>query len=228
MDLDPGQRGGLVIDVATGGPADEAGLRGSDRQVEIEGVPARVGGDVIVAVEGQPVKEFDDLITYLARYTEVGQTITLTVLRQGQEETVSLTLGSRPGSQQQPSRPEDQTGGGAYLGIVGLTITPEIAQAMDLPVDQTGVLVEQVLQGSPADEAGLLGSYQAVMIDGQQLLIGGDIVVAMDGESIVSFDDLNGFMQQSEPGQEVGLTVLRAGQRIELDVVLGERPVSMP
>jgi len=88
MGLAADQRGALVVDVT---PADKAGLRGSDRQVEIEGQQVRVGGDVIVAVDGQPVKEFGDLITYLARSTEVGQTIELTVLRGGQEEKLSLT-----------------------------------------------------------------------------------------------------------------------------------------
>jgi serine protease Do len=144
MGLPADQRGALVVDVTADSPADKAGLRGSDRQAEIEGQQVRVGGDVIVAVDDEPVKKFDDLITYLARSTEVGQTIELTVLRGGQEETVSLTLEARPESQVQSSQPEGQTQGGAYLGIVGLTLTPEIAQAMDLPTDQGGVLVEQV------------------------------------------------------------------------------------
>jgi S1-C subfamily serine protease len=228
MGLDAAQRGALLIDVAARGPADEAGLHGSDRQVEISGQPVRVGGDVIVAIEGQPVNEFGDLITYLARYTEVDQTIAVTVLRQGQGETVSLTLAARPKSQAQTSQPEEQTGGSAYLGILGLTVTPEIAQAMDLPPDQEGVLVEQILQGSPADRAGIRGSYQAVTINGQRLLIGGDIIVAVDGEPIASFEDLSGFMQQAEPGQELGLTLSRDGDRVQVDVTLGEGPASTP
>jgi len=218
MGLAADQRGALVIDVTTDSPADKAGLRGSDRQVEIEGQQVSVGGDVIVAVDGQPVKKFDDLITYLARSTEVGQTIELTVLRGGQEETVSLTLEARPESQAQ-----SQTGGSAYLGIVGLTLTPDIAQAMDLSADQEGVLLEEVQQGSPADEAGLRGSFQSVTINGQQLLVGGDVIVAMDGQRIASFEDLSGFMQQAEPGQEVALTLLRDGNQVEVSVTLAAR-----
>jgi serine protease Do len=221
MGLDPDQRGVLAIDVTANSPADKAGLHGSDRQVEIEGLQGRVGGDVIVAVDGNPVRGFDDLITYLTRNTEVGQTITLTVLRGGKEETVSLTLEARPKTQEQSSQPEGQTGGGAYLGIIGLTVTSEIAQAMDLPSDQEGVLVERVQLGSPADKVGLRGSFQPVTINGQQLLVGGDVIVAMDGQSIASFEDFRAFMQQAEPGQEVALTLLRDGNQVQVDVTLG-------
>ena len=223
MGLAADQRGALVVDVTAESPADKAGLRGSDRQVEIEGQQVRVGGDVIVAVDGQPVKKFDDLITYLARSTEVGQSIELTVLRGGQEETVSLTLEPRPESEVQSSQPEGQTGGGAYLGIVGLTLTSDIAQAMDLPADQGGVLVEQVQQGSPADEAGLQGSFQPVTINGQQLLVGGDVIVAMDSQTIGSFEDLSVFLQQAEAGREVVLTLLRDGDQVEVSVTLAVR-----
>ncbi len=223
MGLDADQRGALVIDVTADSPADTAGLRGSDRQVEIEGQQVRVGGDVIVAVDGQPVKEFGDLITYLARSTEVRQTIELTVLRGGQEKTVSLTLEARPETQVQSSQPEGQAGGGAYLGIIGLTVTSEIAQAMDLPVNQEGVLVERVQQGSPADQAGLQGSYQPVIINGQQWLVGGDVIVAIDDQPIARFEDLSAFLQQAEPDQEVTLTLLREGNQVEVSVTLAAR-----
>jgi serine protease Do len=226
MDLEPNQRGALIIDVTPNSPAEEAGLRGSDRQVDIEGQQAPVGGDVIVAVDGQPVKESDDLIAYLARSTEVGQTITLTVLRDGKEQTVELTLAARP-KQQEVQRSQPETGTGtAYLGIVGLTLTPEIAQAMDLPSDQQGVLVEQVQQGSPADEAGLQGSFKPVTIQGQQLLVGGDVITALDREAVATIQDLQAALQQYEPGQEVTLTILRDGQEIQVDMTLGERPTS--
>ena len=228
MDLETDQRGALVIDVTPNSPAEEAGLQGSDRQVDIEGQQVRVGGDVIVAVDGQPVREFDDLIAYLARSTEVGQTITLTVLRDDKEQAVELTLAARPKQEEvQRSQPEGATGM-AYLGIVGLTVTPEIAQATDLPSEQEGVLVEQVQQGSPADEAGLRGSFKPVTIQGQQVLTGGDVVIALDGQPITTIDGLRAALQQYEPGQQVALDVLRDGQRIRVDVTLGERPSSQP
>lgn len=96
MDLDPQQRGALIVDVVPRGPADKAGLHGSDRQITIDGQAALVGGDVIVAIESQPVKAFDDLVAYLVRYTQVGQNVQLTVLRDGKETPVTLTLEARP------------------------------------------------------------------------------------------------------------------------------------
>jgi serine protease Do len=227
--LSSDQRGALVMDVVPGGPADKAGLQGSDRQVTIDGQDVRVGGDVIVAIEGQAVKEFDDVVTYLVRATEVGQKVTLTVLRNDKEETIQVTLAARPESQanrQQEAGPEQS--GGAWLGIAGQTVTPETAQAMDLPEDQQGVLVGQVQAGSPADQAGLRGSYEPVTINGQSLLIGGDVITAVDGQAVSRMEDLQGLIRQAEPGQEVTLTVLRDGQKLQVPVTLGERPGSTP
>lgn len=87
--LDATQRGVLVATVTPGGPAAQAGLRGGDQQTG-------AGGDVIIAVDGRPVREFDDLLGYVIQQTSVGQTITLDVLRGGQSLTIQLTLGERP------------------------------------------------------------------------------------------------------------------------------------
>jgi S1-C subfamily serine protease len=156
-------------------------LHGSDRQVTIEGARVRLGGDVIVALDGQPVQGFDDLVTALARRTEVGQTVSLTVLGHGQEHTVSVTLAARPTSAAPRSPAERHTAGGASLGIRRLTLTPELARAMHLPADQQGVLVEQVERGGPADQAGLRASFDRVVINGLPLLAGGDVITAFDG-----------------------------------------------
>ncbi|MBX0330125.1 trypsin-like peptidase domain-containing protein [Oscillochloris sp. ZM17-4] len=96
MGLPAGQRGALVGSIVSGGPADKAGLRGSDRQVTINGMQGQVGGDVITALDGQPVKDFDSLVAYLADHTKVGQSVSVTLLRDGKEQTVSLTLATRP------------------------------------------------------------------------------------------------------------------------------------
>ncbi len=120
----------------------------------------------------------------------------------------------------------ETTAGAAYLGIVGLTMTPEIAQAMDLTTDQQGVLVEQVQQSSPADEAGLRGSFKPVTIQGQQMLVGGDVITTLDGQAVTAIEDLKTTLQQYEPGQEITLTLLRDGQRTQVNVTLGEWPTS--
>jgi 2-alkenal reductase len=90
-----GSRGVLVRDAVIDGPADKAGLRGSERQIEFEGVLLTTGGDIIVALDGEAVQEMDDLITSLAGRA-VGQKVTLTVLRDGEEAMVELTLEERP------------------------------------------------------------------------------------------------------------------------------------
>ena len=96
MKLDPQQRGVLVIDVTENGPAADAGMIGSAVEIEINGLPATVGGDIIVQIDEQPVGDFDDLIAYLSESTVVGQTVELTVLREGELMKVEVKLGERP------------------------------------------------------------------------------------------------------------------------------------
>ncbi len=99
MSLPTSQRGALVETVTARGPADKAGLKASQRSVTINGQSVGVGGDVIVAFNGQAVKSSDDLIALLARYGVVGQQVTLTVLRDGNQVQVPVTVGVRPTSQ---------------------------------------------------------------------------------------------------------------------------------
>ena len=101
MGLNANQRGALVVSVAAGSPAESAGLQGSTRQATIDGQPALVGGDVITAINGQPVQNFGDMVAYLARSTKVGQTVTLTIVRNSTAQTVKVTLAARPGSSAQ-------------------------------------------------------------------------------------------------------------------------------
>jgi S1-C subfamily serine protease len=188
----------------------------------IEGQSVSVGGDVILAMDGQSIKTFDDLVTYLTRSTEVGQTVPLTVLRDGKEETLKVTLSARPASQTQSGQTENNASAGLSLGINGVTLTPEIARAMNLPPDQQGVLVEQVESGSPAEQAGLVGSYRSLNINGHHIQIGGDIIVAMDGQAVASVAELQTRLQQDSPGQVVALTILRNGLQMEVQATLGE------
>jgi serine protease Do len=220
MNLKADQHGALVVDVTPGSPADKAGLRGSDRQVKIEDQEVRVGGDVIVAIDGQPVKNFDDLVAYLVRATEVNQTVKLTVLRQGKEETIKATLAARPTSNTETEQPEKVIASGPRLGIEGLTLSPEIAKAMGLAADQQGVLVENVQLDSPADQAHLNGSYKAAMINGRQVAVGGDVITAIDNQPVTSLEDLQNYMLQTKPGQELTLTVLRDGKQVKVKVTL--------
>ncbi len=90
--------------IAEGGPADEAGLRAGNRDTNIllgvgleGGLYLQSGGDLITAIDGLAVRQFDDLLVYLESYKSPGDEITLTILRPDEgEQTVTLTLGARP------------------------------------------------------------------------------------------------------------------------------------
>ncbi len=95
MDL-PVRRGAIVLEVTPDSPADQAGLRGSTRTVTSMGSELRVGGDVIVRIDDQPVLQFEDILVYILRSTEVGQKLELTIIRNGREQSVKATLAARP------------------------------------------------------------------------------------------------------------------------------------
>jgi 2-alkenal reductase len=113
----------------------------------------------------------------------------------------------------------------AYLGIRGQSVTPELAEALDLPEGVLGAYVDEVLPGGPADKGGVRGGDEVVDLDGFELRKGGDIIIAIDGEPVRNFNDLVSYLvTKAAPGQEVTLTVLRDGKEIDLKVVLGTRP----
>jgi S1-C subfamily serine protease len=111
----------------------------------------------------------------------------------------------------------------AYLGITGGDITPDIAQALNLPVDQ-GVLVEQVLGGGPADDAGIKGATGQATIAGQTVPIGGDIITKVDGKQISGMNDVISAVNDRKPGDDLTLTVWSNGQQKDVTVKLGDRP----
>jgi 2-alkenal reductase len=95
MDLSV-NKGAYISEVIDNGPSDKAGLRGSRQQTTIDGRVAEIGGDIIIAVEGQPVSSFDDILIYIALNTSPGQTIELTILRDNQTQQIQVTLEPRP------------------------------------------------------------------------------------------------------------------------------------
>jgi S1-C subfamily serine protease len=88
--------GWLIVQVTSGGPADGAGLKGGTTQATVAGQSVTVGGDIIIALQGTRITGTDDLSTFLEENTMPGQTINLTIVRNGQTMTLSLTLGTRP------------------------------------------------------------------------------------------------------------------------------------
>lgn len=114
-----------------------------------------------------------------------------------------------------------------WLGIEGLgyALFPELVQALDLPVDE-GLLIAQVYQNSPAQQAGIRTATQQGIVGRRRYLIGGDIVTAIDGQPMRSWDDVNAYLQEkTEVGQTVTLTLWRDNRQIDLPIVLGEEPM---
>jgi 2-alkenal reductase len=86
--------GAYITEIVRNGPAEQAGLRGGRDESTIPGLLA--GGDLIIAIDGHPVHHYDDLISYLFKNIEVGQIVTITVLRENEEVNLALTTGARP------------------------------------------------------------------------------------------------------------------------------------
>lgn len=110
------------------------------------------------------------------------------------------------------------------LGIKGMTITPFLVKALDLPV-QSGVLVSESTADGPADKVGIRGGTTEVSIRGNLVRTGGDIIVSIDGYEIEQFEDLLSYIvMETEVGQEVALGIVRDGEERVIKVALGARP----
>ena len=109
----------------------------------------------------------------------------------------------------------------ADLGIEGRAIWPDLAEALSLPIQQ-GLLVERVVAGGPAAKAGVRGGTRSVLAGLQELRIGGDVLIAVNGKTITSQNDVNLMLNRSKPGEVVTLTVLRDGKRVNVPVTLGQ------
>jgi S1-C subfamily serine protease len=90
------ESGLLVLDATTGGPADEAGIQGGSRWVRLGRYQLRVGGDIIMAIDGQPTADLETLTVYLETETAIGDTVDLTIRRGDQELTVPVMLEEQP------------------------------------------------------------------------------------------------------------------------------------
>jgi 2-alkenal reductase len=114
----------------------------------------------------------------------------------------------------------------SYLGLSGVTIGPEVAKQLDLTNDVYGVYVGSVVADGPSEAAGLRGGDNSVSTGGgNNLQAGGDILTAIDDQPVIRFEDLVSYLvTKTEPGQTVTLTLLRDGEALAIDVVLGTRP----
>ena len=111
-----------------------------------------------------------------------------------------------------------------WMGISGTDVDPELAEVRDLKSSK-GFLVVSVIEGSPAETAGLLGVTETKEIDGREFALDGDIILSIDGETVRKISDILVHLQREKSvGDEMILTVNRNGEMLELTMVLEERP----
>jgi len=111
----------------------------------------------------------------------------------------------------------------AYLGVQMLAIDDGLAEALRLPVKE-GVLIADVVDGSPADDAGLKGGDQQVIVEGTSYVLGGDIVTQADGQAVTSPDDLRRLIMEKDPGETMTLSIHRGDSERTVSVTLGRQP----
>jgi len=113
-----------------------------------------------------------------------------------------------------------------WLGASGTDMNYRIAEVMDVDVTY-GWLIAQVTSGGPADKAGLQGGTEQVRIGDERVVIGGDIVIAINGTRITGIDDLSAYLEEyTLPGQTIDLTVVRDNATALVSLELGSRPTT--
>ncbi len=111
----------------------------------------------------------------------------------------------------------------AYLGVTSYAIGGGLAEALDLPV-QEGLLVQTLARGGPAAQSGIRAGDRIAQLGMRRFYVGGDVIVAIDGQKVASELDVNLVLNKKRPGDEVKVTVYRGGKKVEIPVKLGERP----
>jgi len=110
----------------------------------------------------------------------------------------------------------------AYLGVSTIPVAGWLAEALDLPV-QEGLLVEQTTKASPAAAAGIRGGDRVAQAGMRKIMIGGDVIVGIDGQKVSNQFDINVILNRKRPGDTVTLTIYRGGKKLDVPVKLGER-----
>ncbi|MGH9984179.1 MAG: PDZ domain-containing protein, partial [Nitrososphaeraceae archaeon] len=217
--------GFLITQVTEGSPADQAGLRGGDMLTNINGRQIELGGDVITSVDNVPVRKIDDLISYLEREKSVGDTVNLTIFRDGKKQQIDVTLAARPSEQekevQQQQGQQQQQAERPALGITGINITPEIAHRINLTQIRNGFLVVDVASGGPADDADIRGGYTVTQFNGTQIELGGDVIIGIDKVDVRSIEDIQSYLSTKDIGDLVELAIIRDDQQMKIPVTLG-------
>ena len=107
------------------------------------------------------------------------------------------------------------------LGIVSYAIGPDLASQMGLAVDH-GVLVQKVVPGGAAERSGLRGGNQQAYVGNTPIVLGGDLIVAIDNQDVADPQDINAMMDKHQAGDTISVTIVRGGRQITLKLILGE------
>jgi serine protease Do len=219
-------KGFLVIGVNEGSPADKAGIRGGDRVTNVNGREIRLGGDIVLKIDNKDVRKIEDILTYLEGQKHVGDTVQLTIVRDGKTQTVNATLTPRQGNNQsQQLQPQSEQQQRPSLGILGTNLTPAIAKAMNI-TQPTGFLVVDIIAEGPADKAGIRGGYVISNINGSEMELGGDVILKIDNKTVNTIDDVLSYLDTKKVNDTVQLTILREGKVENLPVQLGPSSVT--
>lgn len=213
---DSGQRGAIIREVVVGSPADKAGLK---------------RGDLVLKIGDQEINGFGDLSQKIRQY-KPSDKVKVTVLRDGKEETLEIELGGRPGIPLGPNMPFDFTpdgfqfrfprGGGQFpfefpdggqtrekRPMIGIQLQPvddALRKQLELG-DQQGTLVADVVDGSPADKAGIETT---------------DLIVEADGKPVTNPEELSNLVASKKAGDKVILKIFRKGETMEKTVDVEE------
>jgi S1-C subfamily serine protease len=121
---------------------------------------------------------------------------------------------------------EDGSAEYAYIGVSSQALYPQLAAKLGLDTTFGGLLAE-VVPGGPAEKAGLEGGDKEVKFQAGKYSTGGDVILEVDGQQVILPDDLGRLVASKRPGEKVTLTVLRDGEKKQIEVTLGKRPDSV-
>jgi len=176
-------------------------------QVSPEGPAAKAGlkeGDRVMMAGDKKVTMFKDIQDALAGH-KPGDKLILKVIREGKEQTITVTLGEQPKQREEAKRVEKNQ---AFLGVYSQLLSPELKEQLELKVDK-GVLVTQVLPESPAAKAGLAEE---------------DVITHVNNVAVNTPKDLSAAIQKAGAGKEVTMKVMRGKQEMELKAHLQALP----
>jgi len=145
----------------------------------------------------------------------------------GGNEGVGFAIPSNLASRSVDDLRDDGTAEYAYIGVKSQALYPQLAEQLGIDAP-TGSLISSVVPDGPADQAGLQGRAEGedstIEFQGREIRVGGDVITAVEGEDLVTENDLSRLISQFSPGESIKLQIIRDGEAMDVDVELGSRP----